>query len=182
MEKKKKKATDTPQTYTFYSICFLLILIFYSIIIGISTGIILRKNVVANMFFTLGITDTPSKESEVRPLTKLLYTKMKAKIGDGRRWKKKIGKSAWVRVHFKNGEIFEGWPYYYSLSNKPGELYLSPACIIKCVENNDLDYNKGPGILIYENEIKYIDFIDQSDSPCSSKNDEYGKIYEKKKK
>ena len=177
--KKRRQGAGTPKTDSSSSTFFLTCLIVWSVAIGVGTGLFFQRNVLPETFFKVGILDTPSKQSEVRPLTKLLFMNKKGLIGDGRGWKK-IRKEAWVRVHLNKGEIFEGWPFYYSLAGKPGEIYLSPVCIIKDDENQELEYHQGPGILIYENQIRFIDFIENSE--CLKKTTEYRKMHEKDKK
>ncbi len=69
---------------------------------------------------------------------------------------------ALVRVHVKEGNIYHGYPHFFS-ENGDGhnQLFLMPAYIEE--EDGACQQLKGPGVFLLESEIKAIEFIDVTD-------------------
>jgi len=72
------------------------------------------------------------------------------------RWK------AMVRVHVKDGNVYHGWPYYFSEEGEgKNQLLLKPAFV------EDADGScpkiKGPGVFLLEDQIKAIEFLAVTD-------------------
>ena len=166
---------------------FLIIVIIYSIIIGLVTGVALNKNTLPYLLCKINVINWPTKQTEIRPLMRLLYLNANGRInidGDGRGFLKRKTdkrKESYTRVYLIDGQIIEGYPFFYTLSEDLGEIYLSPACKIQNLGNQKLKFeiNEGPGILIYENQITHIDFIDIEDSQCAKLRDSNIEKYEK---
>jgi hypothetical protein len=74
---------------------------------------------------------------------------------------------AWLKVGLKSGKVYEGWPEFFEMGEKPSELYLSPACEWSLQHGKELlKPLPGPGIVIFEREIETITFIDREESRC----------------
>lgn len=53
------------------------------------------------------------------------------------------------------------------MGDDTGEIYLSPACIKRVTRNMaKIEPVRGPGVLIFEKDIKVIMFLDRPDSAC----------------
>jgi len=72
---------------------------------------------------------------------------------------------AYIRMRVKDdGPIFEGRPHYFAHGNEASEIYLSPACRVD--DRNIVERIPGPGVVVMESEIQYVEVIDVSASQC----------------
>jgi hypothetical protein len=71
------------------------------------------------------------------------------------RWK------AMVRVQVKDGDVYHGWPYYFSEDGEgKNQLFLKPAFL---EDQTGCPRVKGPGVFLIEDQIKTIEFLDVVD-------------------
>lgn len=143
---------------------FVSLVIFASIAIGIIAGKTYESDSVL-AFLRSNIAEEITKRSSQRPLTFLLSQNRLGILEEGRPVSLRKGE-AWIQVHLTGGEIFEGYPEFFSLDNKNAELFLSPACQKKKNGRREANPVEGPGVLLYEKEIKYITFLDRKSSDC----------------
>lgn len=62
------------------------------------------------------------------------------------------------------------FPEYYSVSLTPSEIYLSPACRVKTASGAEsIDPVPGPGVILREDQIVSLEFIDEDISQCNKK-------------
>lgn len=104
-----------------------------------------------------------SKRSSQRPLTFLLSSNRRGDLEEGRPEDARA-KQAWVDIVSEGDGHFAGFPEFFAMGKEPSELYLSPACTV-----NDAGFNvaiEGPGVLIPEEKIIHIEFLDQRTSAC----------------
>ena len=103
-----------------------------------------------------------TKRSVERPLAFLLAANRKGELEEGRPNALKQ-RQVWVEVYLKEGKkVFAGYPEFFPVGEKQSEIFLSPACILEPT----LTAWPGPGVLIREEEISYIAFVDRERSAC----------------
>jgi Family of unknown function (DUF6338) len=146
---------------------FLTITVGTSIFLGVGIGVAAEKDIFFVTLRTLPIFDVLNKRSSNRPLVFLLSQNSAGKLkmeGDARTENKVT--EAWVRLTLDSGEVYEGWPEFYGLGDAKSELYLSPACRLTINDANSAEKVPGPGVLIFESNVKFIEFVDRPSSPC----------------
>jgi hypothetical protein len=104
-----------------------------------------------------------TKRSSQRPLAFLLSSNRRGDLEEGR-VKGAQTKQAWVDILSEGDGHFAGFPEFFGIGKEPSELFLSPACTV-----NDAGLTvaiEGPGVLIPEDKIIHIEFLDQRSSAC----------------
>jgi hypothetical protein len=128
---------------------FIIIVFIMSIITGFGWATIDRNDIL----YKAGLT---TRTSSAHAWTKIFT--------DNDRWK------AFVKIRLKDDREFIGWPHYRSEQQEQNNiLFLSPAYRID--ENQSCEKTIGFGLLLFEREMKEIEFIqlpENSRSPCDS--------------
>jgi hypothetical protein len=161
-----RKGTGGTQPDSQLSAIFVLIVLVVSCAIGILVANFYENDTILKWLRGTPVTRMTTKRSYQRPLTFLLAQNRKGKLEEGRPQSMKTTE-AWVEVHLTSGEVFEGYPEFFSMGNEATEIFLSPAC--KRIKKNGCHKVvavSGPGILIFERDIKFIEFIDRQKSEC----------------
>lgn len=83
---------------------------------------------------------------------------------DGRRADLRNTTEPYLRVHLKDNVIVEGWPLRYAYPASGYEIWLSPACFIV---GAGVERNTGPGVFIFQSEVRRIDILDKESSVCA---------------
>ncbi len=145
---------------------FILIVLVIAILTGIIIGVAYENDTLIKLLRGIPGTKMITKRSHQRPLTFLLALNRKGKLEEGRPKSMKTTE-AWVKARLKSGKVFHGYPEFFSMRGKTSEIFLSPACTeitghgcTKVVEF------EGPGILIFEKDIEFIEFLDRPKSEC----------------
>ena len=146
---------------------FYTIIIFVAVSIGILFGYASEKDWLLRSLRWLPITKTLDKRSSNRPLVFLMKQNTMGKLDeDGDARPKKVTE-AWVKVRMKSGKLYEGHPEFYEIGNEKSELYLSPACEWKKINDTEtINTIPGPGIILYETEIESVTLINREESKC----------------
>jgi hypothetical protein len=144
---------------------FASILLVTSLFIGLGLGFAIEKDYLFRALRWAPFTESFNRRSHLRPMI-FLFSQNTAGLldveGDGRPFGK-VGE-AWLQIHL-DGDIFEGWPEFYS--NEESSVYLSPACEIKS-KDQALHAKRipGPGVIIPEGEIRFAVFLDRHSIAC----------------
>ena len=160
--KKIKKGQLGQERYlTFYVLVAII-----SIFIGIVAGIAYENDWTFRLLRIGPGTTLITKRGYQRPLTFLLSRNIQGKFEEGRPEAMKTTE-AWVKIRLTSGETYEGYPEFFSMGEASSEVFLSPACrwIKKGCQDKIIEID-GPGILIFEKDIKYIEFLDRPKSEC----------------
>lgn len=108
------------------------------------------------------------KKSWMRPLKYVLqsnhFGRLKEMEVDGRS-PALAQRKAYVRLTFKEGPIYEGWPYLLPHGNAVTEVYLSPACRQR-EKTAAFDLVQGPGVVLSLDEYQSIELVDRAASSC----------------
>jgi hypothetical protein len=142
-----------------------------SVVIGTVLGLLAEKDALFVTLRSLPITKELNKRSSTRPTILLLSQNSGGRLnkeGDGRPKDLKVTE-AWALVTLKEGDRrYEGWPEFYGLGKDSAlEIYLSPACeIVTKAGKEKLQKIPGPGVIVYEDQIRSISLIDRACSPC----------------
>lgn len=72
---------------------------------------------------------------------------------------------AWVEVTVEGGNRFAGFPRFYSKESESSEIFLMPACSFQGAQ---LVPVTGPGVLIREDKIISMLFLDRAKSACQN--------------
>lgn len=140
-----------------------------SVMSGVTLGLAAERDWFFVTLRSLPITDTLNKRSSSRPVAFLLSQNTSGRLkneGDARPDKVT---EAWVRITLNDGTQYEGWPEFYGIDKEKSEIYLSPACEARGKASRVVEKIPGPGVIVYENELKSITFLDRQHSPCFSK-------------
>ena len=158
----KEKSKTVPS-----SVPFVLLILVVSILIGIFSASFYEKDTFLRVLRKTPGMRLTTKRSYKRPLPFLLALNRKGQLEEGRHQSMRGGE-AWLKVSLASGKVFEGYPEFFPSGNETSEILLSPAC--KKAENTSASSEiidiRGPGVLIYEKEIKFIEFIDREESAC----------------
>jgi len=153
-----------------------------AILTGIIVGVAYENDTLIKLLRGVPGTGMITKRSHQRPLTFLLALNRKGKLEEGRPESIKTTE-AWVKVRLKSGKVFHGYPEFFSLRGKTSEIFLSPACRETtghgCTKVVEIE---GPGILIFEKDIEFIEFLDRPKSKCHNLWKEKKKSLEKQEK
>jgi hypothetical protein len=162
LRKPAPSAAPTPGLSTL----FIMLVLAISIIVGIFCGIAYENDWLIKVLRSTPGTGMMTKRGYQRPLTFLLALNRKGKLEEGRPQSMKVGE-AWIRVVLKDGKIFHGYPEFFSLSGNNAEIFLSPACKeITESGGGKVCEVEGPGVLLFEKEIDFIEFLDRPKSEC----------------
>jgi hypothetical protein len=165
---KRKQESDTSPALSVsrHPRLFILIVLVIAILTGIIIGVAYENDSLIKLLRGIPGTRMITKRSHQRPLTFLLALNRKGELEEGRPEPMKTTE-AWVKVRLKNGKVFHGYPEFFSLRGETSEIFLSPACreitgpgCTKVVEI------EGPGILIFDKDIEFIEFLDRPKSEC----------------
>jgi hypothetical protein len=81
-----------------------------------------------------------------------LWTKIFQTNAEDEKWK------AAVRVTLQDNRVYIGWGRYWSEQQEENNiLFLKPAYVLH--PNGRCSKVEGPGVMLFEREIKYIEFI-----------------------
>jgi hypothetical protein len=145
---------------------FIMLVLVISIFVGIVCGVAYENDVLIRILRSTPGTGMITKRAYQRPLTFLLALNRKGKLEEGRPESMKVGE-AWVKIVLKDGKVFHGYPEFFSLSGNAAEIFLSPACKeITESRRAKVAEVEGPGVLIFEKEIEFIEFLDRPKSEC----------------
>jgi len=163
---------DTQSESPLSKMAFILLVLVVSFGVGIAAGVAYENDTLLNWLRAAPGTRLLSKRSYQRPLTFLLAQNRKGKLEEGRPHSMKTTQ-AWVEVHLTGGESFEGWPEFFSspesfsTGDENAEIFLSPACKrVKKDGRVKVVIMPGPGVLVFEKDIKFVEFIDRQKSEC----------------
>lgn len=165
---KRKQESETPPSLSVskHPRLFILIVLIVAVLTGIIVGVAYENDTLIKLLRGVPGTGMITKRSHQRPLTFLLTLNRKGKLKEGRPEPMKATE-AWVKVCLKSGKVFHGYPEFFSLSGKTSEIFLSPACREitddRCTKVVEFE---GPGILIFEKDIQFIEFLDRPKSEC----------------
>lgn len=166
LKQRPKSETPLSPSISRHPRIFILIVLVVAILTGIIVGVAYENDALLKLLRGIPGTGMITKRSYQRPLTFLLALNRKGKLEEGRPEPMKTTE-AWVKVRLKSGKVFHGYPEFFSLRGENSEIFLSPACreitghgCTKVVEI------EGPGILISEKEIEFIEFLDRPKSEC----------------
>ena len=150
---------------------FSLAMLIVSIGVGIAWGMAIEGDFLFSALRSLPLTNTLNKVSSSEPLVYLLahnsHGELIVKDGGDARPKQYKVTEAFVRVGLKDGVIYEGWPEFYSRAGENGQIYLSPACLTRQEDGRYIsEKTPGPGVLVFNSEIRYVEFVDRAASSC----------------
>lgn len=159
-----RQASSSPRSENYI---FFLTSVVVSSVLGIGLGLAAEQGRFFMVLRSLPITDVINKRSSSRPLVFLLSQNSAGRLkqdGDARP-KQMKQTEAMIRVQMKEGHIYEGWPEFYELRQESTEVYLSPACR-ETPDGKGVEPIPGPGVIIKESEVRAVEFLDRSASPC----------------
>ena len=152
----------TTQLHFFVSIVLALLL-------GVAVGIAMQEDQLVSMIRTVPGGAALSKSSSKRPLLHVLSRngnyRLDAEPALDQRPAPLRQKRAYVRIHLKEGLIYEGWPHQYSHGKASSEILLTPACRVSG-DPPTAALLRGPGVVVMEPEIRAIEFLDLATSQC----------------
>ena len=147
---------------------FVIVVLGTSSVVGVAGAALYENDALLKLLRASPTTRLLSKRSFQRPLTFLLVQNRKGQLEEGRPVAIKATE-AWIEVHLTNGDVFAGWPEFFSIGSGAAEIFLSPAC--QRVRNESavkVVSVPGPGVLIFEKDIRFILFVDKQKSECQN--------------
>ena len=159
LKRTPKSKTPSAPSVSRHPRLFILIILIVAILTGLVVGVTYENDTLIKLLRGVPGTGMITKRSYQRPLTFLLALNRKGKLEEGRPDPMKTTE-AWVKIRLNSGKVFHGYPEFFSLKGKTSEIFLSPACreITRngCTKIVDIE---GPGILISEKDIEFIEFF-----------------------
>lgn len=140
-----------------------------AIVLGVGIGLMLENDLFFRALRSFSLTAELNKRSVSRPLTFILSQNTEGRLrreGDARPEPVKVT-DAWARVRLVTGEMFEGWPEFYSDTGADTDVYLSPACVMhETNEDSNATAVEGPGVVLFAKQMAYFELIDKNVSAC----------------
>jgi hypothetical protein len=138
-----------------------------SLLVGIGIGLAAEKDIMYTTLRSLPFTKELNRRSTLRPLNFILSQNtagLLAKEGDARPAPLKVT-DAWARIRLSSGQVYEGWPEFYSATS--ADIYLSPACTLAGNgEGLTAAPIAGPGVILLGERIISVELIDRTAAPC----------------
>jgi hypothetical protein len=146
---------------------FYFINVICSLFVGVGIGLAAERDIVFTTLRSMPFTKELNKRSALRPLNFILSQNtagLLAKEGDARPVQTKVT-DAWARIRLTSGQVYEGWPEFYSANS--ADVYLSPACTLAgSGEGLTAVPIAGPGVVLFGEKIISVELIDRTAAPC----------------
>ena len=156
---------------------FIIALYVVSFATGIAGGVLLERDVFFKLAKSVPFVSLPIQDSIHSPIDRILLQNQtglsnhKDPSADGRIHdgdKPSITNQAFARITLSDGSIFEGWPLYFDSRRRSEQIYLTPACELTRVDDSlDVRPIGGPGMVVYERDIRSLIFFDLRTTRCS---------------
>jgi hypothetical protein len=105
-----------------------------------------------------------SKRSSARPFSYFLTLNGEGRLQDIRGIPTS-DRMSWAEVTVEGGNRFAGYPRFYSKESERSEIFLMPACSLQGTTPTRIT---GPGVLIPEDKIVSMVFVDRATSACQN--------------
>ena len=147
-----------------------------SLITGVVGGVMLERDIFFKFAAALPFLTAPVQDSVHSPLDRILLQNhlgiKKDTYADNRSYEGDRGHSttqAYTRITTIGGAIYEGWPNYFDSRRREEQIYLTPACLLIETKNGtEVLPIKGPGVVIFERDIRSVVLLDKRATRCSS--------------
>ena len=167
-----------PHKHVVISTMFMAGLLIISLMTGFVSGIMQERDTYFTIMGYIPFLPNPIQDSSQNPLDRILRQNQsglqnyKDPPADARKFQSdRATKSAqaWARVTTSDGVTYEGWPYYFDARRSQEQIYLSPACrLIDSKDGTTVLPISGPGIVVFERDIRNIVLLDIYATRCSS--------------
>lgn len=167
-----------PHKNVIISTVFITVLLVISLITGFASGVMQERDTYFTIMGYVPFLPNPIQDSSQSPLDRILRQNQsglqnyKDPPADARKFKSDRATEsaqAWARVTTSSGVTYEGWPYYFDARRSQEQIYLSPACrLIDSKDGITVLPISGPGVVVFERDIRNIVLLDIYATRCSS--------------
>jgi hypothetical protein len=159
--RKKRQAQPEVALIPPPSLPFIGLVLLISISMGLVIAYLYESDTVLKLLRESPGTGMTTKRSSARPMVFLFSLNRKGQLEDGRPAPLKV-QEAWVRITLAGDRSYSGYPEFFPFGEEESEIFLSPACM----DGETVSRHPGPGVLIREENIESIEFLDRGSSDC----------------